>query len=517
MNIGSLLTQSALVHGEVVGIRCGDVVRTYSDWNARSSALAHGLQRRGVQPGDRVAVLQTNGPALLESLFAIFKAGAVAVPINAKLHHEEFRFIIEHCEVAAVLMSSGFEAGLCTAWGGIPSFRAVVTDGDVPWAEPLEALVDEGDAEFADVERAVDDVCWMFYTSGTTGRPKGAMISHGNLDFMCRQYPSEVRRVVPGEVALHVAPLTHAGGLWALPLVQAGATHLLPVNPQFDPESVVELIERERPQQIVFMAPTMITMLLDTPSIADRQLDSVEFIGYGGSPAYSSELDRAIHRFGPVLCQIYGQGESPMTISMLSPEDHVAGSERLSSAGRARGGIEVALLAPNGDEVPTGDIGEVVVRGPVVMKGYWKDPAATEEAFAGGWYHTGDLGRFDDEGYLHLLDRLKDLIISGGSNVYGREVEDVLLLHPEVADVAVIGLPDVKWVEVVTAVIVPKPGCQPNVEELTALCGAHLARFKLPRRWEFREQLPKNAYGKVLKRELRSMLAAEDPDRIDDK
>ena len=257
----------------------------------------------------------------------------------------------------------------------------------------------------------------------------------------------------------------------------------------------------------------LLSTRLDAPSIADRRLDSVQFIGYGGSPAYPSELERAVHRFGPVLCQIYGQGESPMTISMLPPDDHALDVEdplqRLSSAGRARSGIEVALVAPDGDEVPTGEIGEVVVRGPVVMKGYWKDAPATEEAFAGGWYHTGDLGRFDEDGYLYLLDRLKDLIISGGSNVYGREVEEVLLLHPDVAEVAVIGLPDAKWVEVVTAVIVPKPGHQPSVAELVAVCEAHLARFKLPRRWVFHEQLPKNAYGKVLKRELRAVLSSE--------
>lgn len=511
MNIGSLLTQRALQHPDTPAIRCGHLIRSYAEWNARSSAIAHSLHRRGVRPGDRVAILQHNGPALLESLFAILKAGAVAVPINAKLHPEECKYIVEHCEVSVALMSASFASALHAAWGGDPPCQVIVTDDPLPWAEQLAALIEDGDPGFADVQRDKSDVCWLFYTSGTTGRPKGAMISHGNLQFMCDQYPREVRELTVGEVALHVAPLTHAGGLWALPLVQGGATHLLPANVHFDPEATLALIEAERVQQIVFVAPTMITMLLDAPSIETRDLSSLELICYGGSPTYTSELERAIRRFGSVFCQIYGQGESPMTITMLAPHDHrldsAAGLRRLASAGTRRAGIEVSLVDSDGHEVPVGEIGEVVVRGPVVMSGYWKNDAATAEAFADGWYHTGDLGRFDEEGYLYLLDRLKDLIISGGSNVYGREVEDVLLLHPDVADVAVIGVPDPKWVEVVTAVIVPRGERVPEVAELVAVCDAHLARFKLPRRWEFRADLPKNAYGKVLKRELRAALA----------
>jgi acyl-CoA synthetase (AMP-forming)/AMP-acid ligase II len=510
-NVGSILSHAARVHGDRIGIRCGPLARTYEQIDARASAFASSLAAAGVQPGDRVVLLQHNGPALLETLFAVLKAGAVAVPVNARLHPLEYAYVIEHCDAAAVVFGPSFAAGLDST-GACRGRRAVVTADGLPWAAAMEDWIRSGNPAFADVERTPDDLAWLFYTSGTTGRPKGAMITHGNLRFMCDQYPSEVRQVSPGEVCLHVAPLTHAGGLWALALTEAGAQHLLTETASFDPDAVLALVERSRAAQVVFMAPTMLTMLLDTPGIDRYDTSSLQLVGYGGSPAYSSELQRAVARFGPVFCQIYGQGECPMTITMLAPEEHAEGRPRraevLTSAGKRREGIEVAVLGPDDAVLPAGAVGEVGVRGPVVMRGYWRDDDATSAAFANGWYHTGDIGRFDDDGYLYLLDRVKDLIITGGSNVYGREVEDVLLLHPGVVEAAVIGVPDRVWGEVVTALVVGRDGRAPAVADLEALCAERLAGYKKPRRWEFVGSLPKNGYGKVLKRELRAARAA---------
>ncbi len=510
-NIGSILRHAAAVHGDRIGIACGPLRRTYEEIDARVSAFASSLAAAGVGPGDRVVLLQHNGPELLESLFAVLRAGAVAVPVNARLHPLEYAYVIEHSDATAVVFGPSFAAGLVTT-GACQGRYAVVTSDALPWAAAMEDLIRAGDPAFADVERAADDLAWLFYTSGTTGRPKGAMITHGNLRFMCDQYPREVRRVAPGEVCLHVAPLTHAGGLWSLALTEAGAQHLLTGSVSFDPDAVLALVERDRAAQIVFMAPTMLTMLLDAPGIDRYDTSSLQLVGYGGSPAYSSELQRAVARFGPVFCQIYGQGECPMTITMLTPEEHGEGRPRraevLTSAGKRRDGIEVVVLGPDDDVLPAGSVGEVGVRGPVVMRGYWRDDDATAAAFANGWYHTGDIGRFDDEGYLYLLDRVKDLIITGGSNVYGREVEDVLLRHPDVVEAAVIGVPDRIWGEVVTALVVARHGRTPAVAELEALCAERLAGYKKPRRWEFVTSLPKNGYGKVLKRELRNERAA---------
>jgi acyl-CoA synthetase (AMP-forming)/AMP-acid ligase II len=259
----------------------------------------------------------------------------------------------------------------------------------------------------------------------------------------------------------------------------------------------------------------MITMLLNAPSIGKYDLSSLRFLGYGGSPMYVEDLKRAIKQWGPVLCQIYGQGETPMTISMLTPDDHRIASQdaslekRLASAGRAREDIEVAILDENDRLLGDEQIGEISLRGNVVMKGYWNKAEATEEAFKNGWYHTGDLGKRDSDGFYYLLDRKKELIISGGANVYPREVEEVLLLHDGVLEVAVIGIPDRLWGESVMAVVRPRPGAKPTEAELLDLCRDHLAGYKKPRFFRFQDDLPKSGYGKILKRELKAAILAE--------
>jgi acyl-CoA synthetase (AMP-forming)/AMP-acid ligase II len=413
-----------------------------------------------------------------------------------------------------VIFTGDFSAGLETVRAELPDVRTFITiGGALPWARAYEAFLATGDSAQSDVECDGADIAWLFYTSGTTGKPKGAMVTQANLRFMSDHYPREVYRLREDDIVMHAGPLTHGSGLWALPITAAAAPHLIPTSASFDPEHIFELIAAHRVTKIAFIAPTMITMLLNSPAIDRYDMSSLRFIGYGGSSMYVEDLKRAVRRWGPILCQIYGQGESPMTISMLGPEDHrlrddPVAEKRLASAGRVREDITVAVLDGADRELADGEIGEIAIRGEVVMRGYWKKPEATAEAFRNDWYHTGDLGKRDGDGYLYLLDRKKEMIISGGANIYPREVEEVLLLHPGVLEVAVIGIPDRLWGESVMAVVRPRPGANPTEEELTSLCREHLAGYKKPRFFRFVPDLPKSGYGKILKRELKEEIVA---------
>ncbi|MFM0045605.1 class I adenylate-forming enzyme family protein [Paraburkholderia sediminicola] len=517
MNIGSTLTQAAAAHPDHIAIIHGDKTLSYRAFNERANRLASQFRALGIRPGDRVGILQRNGPELLETLFATFKAGAVAVPINARSHPKEYAYILENSGCSAVVFQEDFVAGLDTVRHALPDLCIFIAIGAAStWSTPYENLVASGDPADADVDCAPHDLAWLFYTSGTTGKPKGAMNCHANLQFMSDHYPREVYQLGPHDVVLHPGPLTHGSGLWSIPITAGAGTHLIPSGTSFDPDEIFRLIEKHRVTKIAFIAPTMITMLLNAPTIDRHDLSSLRFLGYGGAPMYVEDLKRAIQQWGPILCQVYGQGESPMTISLLKREDHKlpgdpAAERRLASAGRVREDIELAILDEADHEVPEGEIGEIAIRGEIVMRGYWNMPEATAEVFKGGWYHSGDLGMRDADGYVFLLDRKKEMIISGGANVYPRELEEVFLLHPGVLEVAVIGIPDRLWGESVMAVVRPRPGASPTEGELLTLCREHLAGYKKPRFIRYQDDLPKNSYGKILKRELKQSILAEIP------
>jgi acyl-CoA synthetase (AMP-forming)/AMP-acid ligase II len=515
MNVGSLLTGAAWSAPRHPAIIYGGLRRSYEETNVRAARLASALEKAGIAKGDRVAILQHNCPELLETMFAVFKAGAVAVPINARLHPKEYAYIIADSGAKAVVFTEEFAAGLASVRGEAPEATVHVCVGACPqWARSFEGFLGQGAVWHADVECAADDLAWLFYTSGTTGKPKGAMVTHRNLQFMTDHYPHEVYTLREDDVVMHAGPMTHGSGLWMLPITAGAATQLIPSSRSFDPELIFKLIEKERVTKIAFIAPTMITMLLNSPAVDRYNTSSLRFIGYGGSPMYVEDLKRAVQRFGPVFCQIYGQGESPMTISMLTPADHrlsddAVSEKRLASAGRVREDITVSVLGDDDRELGPDQIGEIAIRGEVVMKGYWNKLEATAEAFKHDWYHTGDLGTRDADGYIYLLDRKKELIISGGANIYPREVEEVLLLHPGVLEVAVIGIPDRLWGESVMAVVRPREGANPTEDELVNLCRDHLAGYKKPRFFRFVQDLPKSGYGKILKRELKEKVLAE--------
>ena len=474
------------------------VLHTYREVADRVARLAGAmLTRFNLQPGDRVALILANCPEYLELLYATWCAGLIVVPINAKLHSKEFEFILGNCGASLCFVTSKHA----------DSIAALSDDNSM-------AVVDIGSDEYASllshaphsvVTRKPDDAAWLFYTSGTTGQPKGAVLSHRNLVTMCECYFADVDPVEPWSAILHAAPMSHGSGLYGLAYVTRGGCHVIPESGGFDPAEIYNLIGHW-PGIAFFAAPTMVKRLLDYPAATDTS--NLKAIVYGGGPMYVEDALAGLERFGPKLTQLYGQGESPMTItslnaSMHADKNHPRYLQRLASVGVAQSAVEVRIADDDDNSLPVGTVGEILVRGDSVMSGYWESPAASEETLRNGWLHTGDYGLLDEDSFLTLKDRAKDLIISGGSNIYPREVEEVLLKHPRVAEAAVIGRPDREWGEVVVAFIVSNDGDDIDVTELDEHCKSEIARFKRPRYYTQIETLPKNNYGKVLKTELR--------------
>ncbi len=510
MNVGHLLTKAARTYPNRPAIVHGTRRFAYAEFDARVNRLAHALTRLGLRPGDHVAVLQHNGPEMLESMFACFKLGCAAVPINWRLHPNEFAFIIDHSESRVALLSPEFDVPVKEVRERIPRVEHLVSlrPSDRAFLDYETLLARESD-RLQDTEVSPDHVAWLFYTSGTTGMPKGAMLTHRNLVAMSMNFYADIcPGLGPDDVVLHAAPLSHGSGLYALPNVAKAAANVILESKTFDPGLVLETIQAERVTNM-FAAPTMVKLLVEHPNLGRFDLRSLRALNYGGAPMMVEDLRRAMAVLGPCLVQLYGQGEAPMTITYLPPRDHLVHGtpeqlRRLASAGIARTDVELRVVDAADRELPAGEVGEVVTRSDVVMKGYWRNPDATADALGNGWLHTGDVGYLDEDGYLFLLDRSKDLIISGGENIYPREVEEVLARHPAVREVTVIGVPDSQWGEAVKAVVALQPGQVTTAEALIEFCRAHIASYKKPRSVDFVDALPKNNYGKILKRELRA-------------
>ena len=499
MNIASLLHNAARSFGDRPAMSVGDeMTHTYARLQMRAVRLAAGLRTRiSLQPGDRVALVMSNGPAYMEVLFAIWHAGLVAVPINAKLHAREVAFILDDCRASLCFVTEEVAENIGKAAADVEGVKRVVC---VNGAE-YEALAADP-APLAHCSR--DDLAWLFYTSGTTGRPKGAMLSHQNLQLMAWSYLCDFDALTERDSMLHLGPQSHAAGLLALSHIAKASHNILPASGTFDPSEIASIVDHS-PGISFFAAPTMLRRLVDSPSIAACRIDNIRSILGGAAPFYADDIRRALVTFGPRFSNGYGQGECPCTITAMPKRLYAADldDQLLTSVGIARTGVEVRIADSQDNEVEPGSVGEIIVRSDIVMRGYWNNAEATERALAGGWLHTGDLGAMDARGYLTLKDRSKDLIISGGSNIYPREVEDVLLTHPLVAEVSVIGEPDEEWGESVVAFVVPRGGETPAIDHLDRLCLENLARFKRPKRYVFIAELPRNSTGKVLKTALR--------------
>jgi long-chain acyl-CoA synthetase len=468
----------------------GQAVASYSDLSKGISSLGTGLASKfGLKPGDRVALAMKNCPEYWEVLFACWHAGLTAVPMNAKLHAKEFEYILGNSGAKVCFLTSGIEC----SFGN--SILIDSKDYENLKAEPQNPA-----------ETKPDDPAWLFYTSGTTGVPKGAVLTHRNLLFATQAYFADIDKLGPADAMLHPAPLSHGSGLYGLPHFAAGAVNVIPESGGFDAPEIFDLMERW-PNASLFAAPTMIVRLLSSP--AARTPATLKTITYGGAPMYVADSLRAIELFGPRLYQLFGQGESPMTITGLPQVFHER-KTHLETCGFARTGVEVRIFDPEDKQLPPGETGEIVTRSDCVMAGYWGNPEASAKALRGGWLHTGDVGSIDAQGFLTIRDRSRDLIISGGSNIYPREIEEVLLRHPAVAECSVVGRQHPEWgEEVVAFVVLNEKDSKIRTEELDSLCLANIARFKRPREYRFVEALPKNNYGKVLKTELREVLKTE--------
>ncbi|MEV8371365.1 AMP-binding protein [Kribbella sp. NPDC056861] len=497
MNLASWVERNALRLRDEPAIAEGtELYATWGEFAARVAAIAAGLRSAfDLSAGDRVAIVMRNRPEYLEAQYAVWHAGLVAVPVNARLHRDEIAYVLDHSGTKVVITDPEHTSAL------METVASVQAPG--PQWEQLAAA----DAMRL-TSRAPNDPAWLFYTSGTTGRPKGATLTHNNLLMASLSYFADIDQVAATDSVLHAAPLSHGSGLYGLPHVARGAVSVLPNA--LDGAELLTLLHRW-PGMSFFAAPIMVKRLAADPALAGADLTALKTIIYGGAPMYLTDLEHALKTFGPRLTQIYGQGETPMTITALSKTDHAQRDhphwrDRMQSVGFPRTDVEVRTVDAEGNDVPPGEVGEVLVRGGVVMSGYWNQPTETADTLRDGWLHTGDLGSFDTDGYLTLRDRSKDLIISGGMNIYPREVEEALLHHPDVAAVAVVGRPDPEWGEAVVAFIVPTNGTAPPVEALDRTCTDRIARFKRPKEYHFIEALPTNNYGKVLKRELRDRL-----------
>ena len=508
MSLAHLLLRQARLTPQRAAIFHGTAAcATYGQWGARSAALAQHMREAGLLPGDRVLLFMRNHPRYLELLWAAWWAGLVVVPVNAKLHPHEVQWIVDNAQARWGFVSADVAPGQL---GGLE--RQI----DVDSAECDALLAPQPDAlAVAITERAPDDVAWLFYTSGTTGRPKGVMITHRNLMTMGLTYFVDVAAVSADDAIVYGAPMSHGAGLYSIPHLMAAARHVVPLSGGVDAAEMFELGWRLGPLT-TFAAPTIVKRLVDHAEAAQISVEAAaaafKTIVYGGAPMYVTDIQRALRVMGPRFVQIYGQGETPMVATALSRSQLGAVTElryleRIASVGVAQTPVQVRIADQQGRELPVGEVGEVLVKGDSVMAGYWRNEEATALAIRDGWLFTGDVGCLDGDGFLTLKDRSKDLIISGGSNIYPREVEELLLTLPGVAEAAVLGSPDPEWGETVVAFLVLQVGAHVTTEMLDQHCLAQMARFKRPKRYLFVPELPKNNYGKVLKTVLRERLA----------
>lgn len=510
MSLAHLLMRQASQQPDREAVYYGTALHsTLGQWAARSAALAQHFRKSGLLPGDRVVLFMRNHPRYLEILGAAWWAGLIVVPVNAKLHTREVEWIVDNAQARWAFVTTDVAPGPLAGLERQIDIESEEADG------LLSSLPDAMTVPIT--ARALGDVAWLFYTSGTTGRPKGVMLTHRNLMTMGLSYFVDVDAVSPQDTIVYAAPMSHGAGLYAIPHLMAGARHVVPASGAVDAAELFDLGHALGPLS-TFAAPTIVNRLVDHAADAGLTAQdcaaAFKTIVYGGAPMYLADIQRALRVMGPRFVQIYGQGETPMVATALS-RHHLADTAhpkylaRIASVGVAQTPVLVRIADQRGIDLPVGEIGEVLVQGDSVMAGYWRNQDATDAAIRDGWLFTGDVGCLDGDGFLTLKDRSKDLIISGGSNIYPREVEEALLSAPNVAEVAVVGAYDPQWGEIVVAFIVPKRNAQITESDLDQHCLAQIARFKRPKKYVLVDALPKNNYGKVLKTELRRRLLDE--------
>lgn len=505
-----IVDQHARAQGDVVAFTFGEEEISFAALNEGANRVANGLLARGIAPGDRVAFLGKNHPLYFEALLGAARIGAVMTPVNWRLAPPEVAYILGNSQARVVFVGEGFAESLATARAQAPMVDHVIGI-DAPDHKGTDYRQwRDGFAASAPGHRiSPEDDALQLYTSGTTGKPKGAVMTHGSIlssrdaaangeDMRTWQEP------IPGDVTLLAMPCFHISGTGTgIGTMVAGSNSI--VLPEYDPTQALDLIENFNISKI-FLVPAAIQILLNHPRVNEVDFSRLKYVTYGASPIPLELMREAMRVMGCGFVQMYGMTETSGTIVALDPEDHVPeGSPKMRSVGKPLPGVEVKIIDETGKEVPAGTVGEIATRSSKNMRGYWNNPDATAATIdADGWLRTGDAGYFDEDGYLYIHDRVKDMIISGGENVYPAEVENALYSHPKVADVAVIGVPDAKWGEAVKACVVVKPGEELTEAELIQHARQHIAGYKCPKSVDFIEALPRNPSGKILRRELRA-------------
>lgn len=501
VNIGHWVRQNAKIYGNKVATKTGQRAFTYAQLADRMNRLANGLLAAGLQPGDRVALYLLNGCEYVEAVFACSAAGLIAVPLNFRLSPEELDYIAKDCTPKVLIHHAIFEEQASAVARGCPTITTKLSVAHDGGPSPYESFLENGSPKDAvNPNVGGDDAHLIMYTAGTTGSPKGVVLTHANCFW--QSVNGWALGVSPDAVALVILPMFHVGGLngCVTPMIHLGATVIL--SAKFDPGDVLDTIERERVNGMVAV-PAIYQMLYDHPKFATTDLSSIAAFISGGAPL-GKELTRKYHERGLEFRQGYGLTETSPGVTGMGPGECLRKS---GTAGRTCTYVDVRIVDDQGKELPVGEAGEVTVRGPNVMKEYWNRPEATAEAIRDGWFHSGDIGFLDEDGFLTLVDRKKDMIISGGENVYPAEVEKVLLEHAGVAEAAVVGKPDPKWGEVPVAFVVAVPGKTLDPDALLAFCASRIAKYKTPKQVIVREALPHNAAGKILKQELKGEVA----------
>lgn len=512
MNLSHFLRQAARRHRDEIGFAWGDTTWTWAEMDRRVDAMAAALAARGVAKGDRVLVQSKNCNQMFESMFACFRIGAVWVPTNFRQTPDEVAYLGQASGASAMICHRDFPGHAAAVREACPDIRFIVSIGSADFGDDYDGLV-EGylgqSAPEAPVE--YDDPCWFFFTSGTTGRPKAAVLTHGQLAFVITNHLCDL---MPGtthaDASIVVAPLSHGAGIHQLVQVARAVKTVLPTSERFDPDEIWALVDRWRITNM-FTVPTIVKMLVEHPSVDAHDHSSLRYVIYAGAPMYREDQKRALAKLGKVLVQYFGLGEVTGNITVLPPALHepedVPGV-KIGTCGYERTGMQVSIQSEDGRELAPGETGEICVCGPAVFAGYYNNPEANAKAFRDGWFRTGDLGHLDEEGFLYITGRASDMYISGGSNVYPREIEEKILTHPSIAEVAIVGVPDKTWGEVGIAVCVLRPEASLSEQDLLTWMDGKVARYKLPKRVFFWEALPKSAYGKITKKNIRAELEA---------
>lgn len=512
MNLSHFLTQAARRDPDGIGFVWGEKTWNWARMEARVNAMARALAIEfGVSKGDRILVQSANCNQMFESMFACFRVGAVWVPTNFRQTPDEVAWLAQASGARGMICSAAFPEHARTCKEASPSLDFVIAIGEGSFGEDYDAVVARHEGrtvKSAAVDR--DDPCWFFFTSGTTGRPKAAVLTHGQMGFVVTNHLCDLMPGTgPGDASIVVAPLSHGAGVHQLVQVAHGVKTILPTSDKFEAGAIWSLIERWRVTNL-FTVPTILKMLVEDPAVARVNHSSLRYVIYAGAPMYRADQKRALETLGPVLVQYFGLGEVTGNITVLPPALHSledGADARIGTCGFERTGMQVEIQNEEGAEVAPGETGEICVVGPAVFAGYHDNPEANAKAFRNGWFRTGDLGHMDENGFVYITGRASDMYISGGSNIYPREIEEKILLHPGISEVAVLGVPDPVWGEVGVAVCVPREGFSPADIDLRPWLEERIARYKMPKRFVFWPEMPKSAYGKIAKKLIREELA----------